>query len=258
MAKTRAQWEAEYAAAAIAEGASTSTAAEWLLIRNIYITLLMLLERIVEFFKADVDESLKTKQPGSVYWYPIMIKEFQYGDSLTVDNGTPKYAVIDPTKQIVTQVSVRESDDGKLLVKVAKDDAGNKVPLDNAELTALRNYAASRKSPGVKANVVSRAADSLKYTIIGKFDRNYAQATIEAAIDAVLETFRDNFAFDAILYKSQLVEDLMAIPGMKSVQVQIDITYGIGGSALNITEEAELPAGYFNYDVTSVKTLTAA
>lgn len=260
MAKTQAEWEALTDSEASLRGLSTSNTAEWKTLRDMTITYAMAVEAVDETIKTDIQTENDTKQNGTVPWWPPVIKAFQYGDDWLVDaNGRGYYAVIDTEKQIVKQASLTEGDDGMLFIKVAKDDgAGNLVPLAGAELTALKDYLKARRPPGTPMIVSSIAADVVKYILTVKYNPLYNKTNLEAAIDAALLSFRDNFSFNAKLYKSQLIAAIENIPGIESVILRLDLTLKAGTvTVLDLVEVQELPAGYFNYDGTSAKTLTA-
>lgn len=255
--KTRTEWEAEFAAPAAASG-FLSAAAEWLGLRKLVIDVVLIFQYIMQQLYTDTKNYVDTKDPGTIYWYPGMVKAFQYGDSLTLNEGRPEYATIDTAKQIVSQCSVREMADGSLQIKVAKTDAGSLVPLTNTELNALKDYIKARRSPGVAISVISRNADVVKTTITLKYDPLYNQADVDAAVEAARLSFRNNFRFDAVFYKAQLFEDIMAVPGVVSLLLQIDMTLSDGTTVTNLTEFTEMPAGYFNYDGTSTYVSTPA
>ncbi|MFN4249048.1 MAG: hypothetical protein ACK4EY_15070 [Flavipsychrobacter sp.] len=259
MARTRAQWEAIYTSPATVLGMITSGVAEWLGLRDLTISVAMRLEEIFELLKSDVDTKLASKQAGSIYWYPDAIKEFQYGDSLIIEDGVAKYAVIDESKRIIKVVSIRKRAGG-MDIKMAKDDgSGNLIALDNAELLAVDDYIDNRFSPGDGYLAISRDADVIKYTIIGKYDPLYSKADVQTGITDALEAFKFNFGFDPTFYKAQVYEDIMAVPGMKSLLLQIDMTLNNGTETVtDLVEYKVLPAGYFNWDVASTISLTPA
>lgn len=262
MAKTRQEWQALISNNETLSGFSNSAVAEWLEIRDFVITLLIAFEAILEFFKKDVDTTIENKQPGSIYWWPLMVKEFQNGDSLIVDNGVVKYATINPANKIITHVSVKERETGApnidtvLEVKVAKKSGTNTVPLTAPELDALKVYIQARRSPGVSFIAVSRPADVVKYALTVKYDVNYSLTDVQTGIEDALDTFKNNLDFDAVFYKSQLIAAIKGVPGVVSVVVVIDMTLNSGAETVtNLAEEKELPAGYFVWDVTSTISL---
>lgn len=260
MARTRAEWNALIAGEAAIHGLSASAAAEWLLFRDLVVTIAMFFEAIIELFKSDVDTALATKQPGSLPWYPVMIDEFQYGHTLLVDeNGQLYYETIDEAAQIITQRAVKETDDGHLRIKVAKEEAGETVQLTLDERNAFNDYLEARMPPGVSYTATSLPADEVKYIMTLKYDSLYNKTALLAAVDAALDEFRTGIAFPAIFYKSELIAKVRSVPGVVSVVVQIDMLLDNGAeSVTNLPEEKELPAGYFIWDDTSTITATAA
>lgn len=259
MARNRSEWEALYTAPAAVAGMVISATAQWLGLRNLTITIAMRFEEILELLKADIFEALAKKQAGSIYWYPDVIKQFQYGDSLIVEDGIRKYAVIDATKQIIKVVSLRKVVGGRIEVKLAKDDGtGILVPLTAPELTAADAYINNVFSPDDSFVAISKPADVVKYTVTAKYDALYSGADVNAGIIAALQSFKLNFGFDPLFYYSQVYEDVMAVPGMKSLDLRIDMTLDSGTVTVNdMKTERLLPAGYFNWDLASTITLTA-
>lgn len=260
MARTRQQWEAIVATAPAFAELSASASAEWLFFRDVAITIAMVLEAIYELFKTDNDYTLANKHPLTPPQWPVMIKEFQYGDSLISDNGVYKYETINEENQIVTQASINEADDGHLYVKVAKDDGGgNNVQLSTAEQTDLNNYIKVKRPPGVQYTLQSLPADVIKYTLTVKYLNQYNKDTVEAEIEAALVELRDSLPFDAEFVKSKLIDTVHNVDGVHSVLATIDMTLDDGNEIVTNLEELKvLPAGYYNWDETSSITMIAA
>lgn len=260
MAKTRAEWNTIIANNVAIVDLSESTAAEWLMFRNMVVTVAMVLETIFELFQTEVNEALASKQPWSLPSWPALVKSFQYGDDLVVTDGVVAYAEVDTDAQIVTQASVKETEDGILQIKVAKDDVdGTKIQLTNAELTALTNYIKSRRPPGVAVSVMSNPADVVKYTLTVRYDSGYNKATVQENIVAALDEYRNDLPFNAVFYKSKVIDIVHNVAGVRSVVVRIDMTLKGGTETVsNLSELKELPAGYFNWDDTSGITMVTA
>lgn len=261
MARTRAEWNAEVDSEAAIQGLSASAEAEWRGLRDLVITLVMLIEAIINFFKTDIDNALATKQPGSITWYPLMIKEFQYGYTLSKsDTGLLYYETIDTAAQIITQVAAKEGDDGFIRFKVAKEVAGETVQLTMDERNALSDYLDVRMPPGVEYTATSLPADIAKYIMTIKYNTLYNKTALLASVEVALDEFRKNIYFpEAIFYKSQLIAAVKAVPGVVSVVVQVDMVLDDGDTIItNLAEEQELPAGYFVWDDSSTITPIAA
>lgn len=250
--KTRAEWEAIIDAAVVAAGFSSSATDEYKLFRDTAVTLAMETESLQQQTLDMVDYNNSVKQSYSLPWYPAMVKEFQNGDSLLVDEyGELYYDVIDTALQIVKVCSVTETDDNfKLLIKVAKDDGvGGLEELTVGEKSNLDDYLDARMPPNIAYQLISIAPDEVTYTMTCRYDSRYNKTEVETAIDEALTTFRDNLPFNAIFYKSQLVAAVEGVPGVESVVVQIDMSLNAGATTVtDLAEYQELPAGYFIWD----------
>lgn len=259
--RTRTEWENIFTAPAGVAG-FLSNAAEWLGLRDLVISIVLIFQDILVYMTSATQAYIDTKQPGSVYWLPGMAKAFQYGDSLTVINKAPAYATIDATKQIIAVAGVKVQADGQLDFKAAKLSGGTLVPLSSLERSAWADYLERMLGPGVVFSALSSNADVVKTTISYLYDPLYSSATMDAAIDAVLDAFKLEYhapnGYDTILYYSQLYENIMGVPGMKSLTLQIDLALSNGLTITNMNTYQELPAGYFNYDAASSKTGTPA
>lgn len=257
--KTREEWEAIVDAAATTAGLSTSAVDEYLLYRDTAVTLAMETETIQELTKQMVEFNNATKQPYSDPWYPVMVKEFQNGDSLLVNEyGVLYYAVVDTDLQIVKVCTVTATEDGsRKIIKVAKDDgAGGLEELTIGEKSDLDDYLDARIPSDVPYQLVSIAPDEVTYTMTCRYNPRYNKADVETAIGAALTAFRDNLPFDAIFYKSQLIAAIEAVDGVDSVLVQIDMSLNAGTTTVtDLVEFQALPAGYFIWD-TGASSLT--
>ena len=247
--RTRTEWETEIDGAAITNGLtlSTSSTAEWKLWRDMVITIAIIIEGIVSLFKKEVKDYIAAEQHGGIYWYGQISKEFQYGDSLVVNDGIVEYSPVDISHRIVTKVSVKEVLDDVLVIKVAKTVSGDFVKLSSGEFTAYKSYMHKRKLPGTKLNMYSADADLVYIDTIVYYDPLVDPANLQADIMAALDVFRQNFEFDDVLFRSAIIEVIMNVPGIVGVGA-MDINIG----ALFIEQFVELPSGYFNIDPLSL------
>lgn len=259
--KTQEEWEAIIDAKVEAAGQSSSPTDEYMQFRDTAVALAMETELIQEQTLAMIVYNNANKQPISLPWYPAMIKEFQNGDSLLINTfGELYYAVIDEDKQIVKVCSVTETEDGSQLnIKVAKDDgAGELTQLSGGEQTNLEAYLDARMPPQVDYELFNLPADVVKSIITVRFDARYNPTQIEDAVNAARVSFRDNLNFNAIFYKSQLIEKIEAVEGVESVVLRIDMELNDGNTVItDLVEYQELPAGYFNWDDDSTLTKIA-
>lgn len=248
MARTLDQWKAQTYALGESNGLSSSETAEWKLYADVSAGAAFDTENSVEKTKQEIKDYVDLKQPYSIFIYPDLIKEFQNGDNLVVTNGKAGYTTIDPSKQIVTNVTVTEEQDGELRFKVAKTVGGEKVQLTATEFNNLKAYIQKRRAPGVKFVLFSLPADVLTYRIEAKFNTLYTEASVNDALLDALLSFQDNFRYDGYLIYGELYTVLKSVPGVESLNLEIDVLMGNGTNVTDMEEYVELSAGYFNYD----------
>ena len=211
----------------------------------------------MNFFKKDVENYLQNEQHGGLYWYGTISKEFQYTDSLVVNNGVVQYAIINPANRIITHVSVKEVLDEIVVVKVAKTVSGVLAQLSVPELVAFKTYLAARRLPGTKMNITSSAADSVLMNVEIFYSTLFDPGVMMTKVLDVLELFKNEFPFNAILYKSEIIDALSNVDGVVGIGIGTMIVYvTTGGSTVLLDTLIELQAGYFNWDAGNVITLT--
>lgn len=268
-ARTYEQWKAIQDGEAVTEGWSNSAVADWRQQQDMTITGMMQLEDMILKTQKEIETNNATKQTYSKSWFPPMVKEFQYGDALLIDSqGRQYYAVIDESKQIVVAASCTDTEDGSLkIIKVAKDDgAGGLEELTSGEKDALDVFLDAKIPSNIPYQLLSIPPDVVKYTMTVRFNPLYPKATVQAAIEAALDEFKDGeldefkngLTTDAIFYKSQFIAKVENVVGVESVVAQIDMELNNGTtSVVDVTEYQELVAGYFNWDGASSITFIA-
>lgn len=243
---------------------SGSQVANWKLWRDTIVGVQYSFEVAQDDYKAQVQAYIDSKQLGSLSWYALKALEFQYGDNLNVNaQGQLYYAAVDATKQVVKVASVNENEDGgtgvvTLVIKAAAIVNNVLTPLSSGELLGLQDYFKARKIAGTKLLIVSPPADVIKYDVDVLYNPEYAQANVLASILAARDAFRLNFGYDPVFYKSSFELMIKNVPGVVALRVNTLTGTPDGGSDTSITLGYELQAGFFNYDNTSVLTLTSA
>lgn len=247
---------------------SGSSFAEWKLWRSIFARAVWVFENIMDVFKAEIETTVQTKQPGSFEWYNEKILEFQgandqsgnfQGDNLVIVNGVIKYETPDTTRQIIKKASLR-ADSGTLAVKVAKKLTEQTLqPLTASEQIAFGIYLNNIKYPGTQTNVISKVADVVNFSIIIYYDPIYTEATVDANILAKMEEYRNSLGFDDRVWRQKIVDKMMEATGVVSVKVNTmtgkNDTIN-GGATVSIDPVYTLESGYFNWDPARVLTYT--
>lgn len=120
------------------------------------------MEGLADELLIDVNSRAEEIPVGTLLWYAYQTLQYQHGDSLTVINGIPEYAVIDDLKKVV-EVSAAEEQSGTIIIKAAKlDVSDNPIKLSAAELSGLQQYWIERRFAGSAISVISDDGDDMK------------------------------------------------------------------------------------------------
>lgn len=141
---------------------STSKVSIWRLFVWIFSFVLWSHEKIV------LQNALNSR-PQNLPNFRAAVLNFHDGLELVWNNGSFTYdlsTVANPEeRKIIDRCAVLESNDGELVVKVAKDNGGVLEPLDGDEQSRLLDYIRQIKVPGVQIRLINKQADLLKANI---------------------------------------------------------------------------------------------
>lgn len=240
-------------------GLSTSTAAEWRGWVEIFAYAIYLFEVVMDVFRADVEAQLSKKQPGTLEWYSEKALAFQNGYTLQVDQwGVVGYAVEDAAAKLVKHASVSEAD-GTVTVKVAGIDSDTNelqpLSLTNGEFLNFQRYMEKIKFAGTATEYRTLPADVVMYDVNVYFDPLYLPTDVETRLIAALLAFRTDIGFDARLYRSEFVNAIQAVEGVKTVKVNSMTVMPSVGEPVELDVVLELESGYFNFSDESVITM---
>lgn len=153
---------------------STSQHADWRLWRGIFTKSLWKFEKTLEVNTNTLNNTVEQRHSSNIDWYYNEIMKFQGGqsdngfvmDELIVDTtGKVQFANVDPSRRIISYLSLVEGEDGKLRVKAAKTNGTDIVRLEDDERLALNQYMRKIKYPGMKYLLTADNPDSLKFNI---------------------------------------------------------------------------------------------
>ncbi len=233
------------------------------LLKNMWVLLVLALEQRWDALVADLGQTQREAQIGSLAWYARTIRAFQYGDAVSVYDGVRVgYAAVDATKQIIQQAAVTEQADGRLLVKVAKADGLSLGPLAEAEMVSLREYIRLVKYAGVVVDVISLAPDSLRLDAVIVYDRQVlngqgqevsspgARLPVIEGIFIYLRTIR----FDSTINLTNLTDYVQKLPGVIDFSIRKAEIKPSGASAWQVFErETTCRAGHATLDYSQIR-----
>lgn len=240
-------------------GLSTSQSADWRGWVEIFAYAIYLFEVVMDVFRQDVEAQLSKKQPGTLEWYSEKALEFQNGYTLQVDQwGVVGYAVEDAAAKLVKHASVSEAD-GTVTIKVAGINAETNelqpLSLTNGEFLNFQRYMEKIKFAGTATEYRTLPADVVTYDVNVYFDPLFLPTDVQTRVLAALQSFRTDIGFDARLYKSDFVNAIQAVEGVKTVKVNTMTVTPFEGVAAAIDVVVELESGYFNFSEESVITM---
>lgn len=227
---------------------TTSNASIWRTIRNVIALAVYNLELIMDLFRAEVDAIAARSEYGTPQWCVDKAKEFQYGDDLVIVNGTPTYAVIDETKQIVKQATANDGPSGGLVLKVAKESSGTLAALTTAEKTAFSYYWNKVKFAGIYSQVISLPADLLKGAVTVYHDGLIPDATLEYSLNALVTEYVQNLPFDGLFRVLSLTDHIQTLPNVTDVVVTSLQAKATGDVYRAVVRAVQPASGYFALD----------
>lgn len=229
----------------LANLSSASSTAVWRLWAFVTAGAVWVLETLYDKFRAEVDTIVARAAAGTPGWYARRALEFRLGDTLEVLDNTIKYPDNAEGEQIITRATAKESDEGVLFLKVAKDGAepGTLQALSNAELTQFTGYVSQIKFAGTRLQVASRDADRLEVEGEIFYDPVLNLEELKVAVSAAINAYLAAVPFDGVIYRSKIMDVIQAVAGVTDV-VLGDITARSGGALYPVTRLYETQAGY--------------
>lgn len=229
MARTQAQIEQEIETEAnsyteLAELQSNPSLMEfWKYAKKLIAFFIVAFENMLDKHKEEVEQTIDNTETGLTPWYIDILKEYQHGDILTIENNRFVYPVIDETKRIVKRVAIKEGagTDATLYIKAVKEVAGDLVKFTATEKAGVEAYLNKRKILGTKFNLQSLDANLLELTVTVQLDAMLydtdgsllADPTTFPVLDAI-EDYNKNFDFGGTYYNSKLIDTVMNVPGV--------------------------------------------
>lgn len=232
---------------------STSKTATWRLWAFVVAVQIWMHEFLWVKYKAFLDNAATYAQPHTLAWYQRKSLEYQHGDSLVVDNGAVIYNPIDVDNRIIVACSVKETPQGRLIIKVAKDDgSGELTPLSTDEKTGFEGYVDRFKDAGVRTQIVSQNADVLKLIPTIYFDPSISAPDVfQPAWEEAVNTYLKNLPFNGVFRVTNFVDALQDVPGFVDIsftEKAISVAYDVTPNFVNVDLAYETVSGFLRID----------
>lgn len=221
-------------------------------IKRVVARAIQTLENYWDAFSKELDQRAAEAVTGSTRWYNDRAREFQYGDLLIEKDGKLFYQVVDETKRIVKYAAVTELED-LTLIKIAKDTAGEYVPLNTNELIAFKRYMSDIKFAGTKTQIVSIAADLVWPVMTIYYDAKLIdklETQIKPSVEGAINGHLKAIYFDGKFNLNTFRDSIEAVPGLTEGGADISSVKikSAAGTFVTVTRDYMPLSGYYKID----------
>lgn len=188
---------------------------------------LYVMETMMDAFRADVDETVRTAVVASVPWYHEIALAFQDGDELKFDEVTQtyKYEQQDEAKRIVKFASVRDMGSSVQML-VSKEKDGVPEMLSDDELARFKAYMQRVKVVGVILGIKSSPSDEIKISVKVKVDRllynrdgSLVSDSGKKPVEDAIRNYLQTIIYGGTFNKTKLVDAVQMAQGVKDVEL---------------------------------------
>jgi len=201
---------------------SSSQTAIWNLWTFIVAGALHIHETLFDKFKAEVEEVLDSRVPGTASWYAERLRDFQRDTELP--EGSTVYAPdeIKEEKRFISRVSYFEVD-GTLFLKATKNDVDDPNVLAALTLEEQANasaYIESIKYAGTKVNIDSKAADTLFIQANIFYDKLYTAETVRTKVANAIRNYLEELDFTGYVYVNDVTDAIQTVKEVRDVKIK--------------------------------------
>lgn len=216
---------------------------------------------VLNIVKLEISNSEQTVESSARFlkvmgrqYYIDTALAFQYGAALTiVDSQTYRYgyATINPDQQIIKQLAISSTDNGLIVMKVAKiDNDGYITPLLAGELQSFLDYMSSFLPLGFQMQITSAEPAVLNCTSLYiRYSKEYSLSVITQQIKDVFLSFQAYLRGDDPLYVNDIESAIKSAPGVRDAYFNnISVTDSSKEDPITpVNGQITIPAGYFNF-----------
>ncbi len=230
---------------------SHSKVSEWNLWLYVIATAIHAFEIMLDLFREEIDSITDKVTTGTARWYAEMCYRFQTTGNLIFDHSTATvyYDEVNPDAQIIKVVAIKENG-YNLVIKAARKEGEQIVPLTATEREKFIIYINSIKFVGVDIQVVSETEDKVRYNIEVYYDPAYPPSVVERGVIEALDNFKTSLGFDSMIYKQRMADAVMKVAGVVTCDIlSLERQWGEEDPEYKMIDVyAELHSGYFEYD----------
>lgn len=199
---------------------NNSRRAIWRLFTFVQASAILLLEQIIDVFKAENEVVISQAIPATASWISKKAFDFQYSTSvpqvLQLIGFAPTYLVIDASLRIVTRCSVQTTISNRVIIKTAKLEPP--TALSSLELASLQSYINLIGIAGVNYVCASSEADRVYIDASVYYDGQYS-TVIDGTVNNAINVFLSKLPFNGQLKMSDLEFAIRNITGVNDVLI---------------------------------------
>jgi hypothetical protein len=225
-----------------------------------------LIEELFGIHLINVEARLAVKY-GSLRWWRQALYDFQNGFALDFVEQVATY--VDTTSaaavaaRIIKYAAAIQSNDGRVFLKAAKDNAGEPEPLSASEQTSVLEYITQKQPAGIRITFLSEEADFFMINCVVKYNplviaadgSLIAEPTIYPVEDAINE-YLSSLPFNGVLSLTHLKDAVQAVEGVNDFIID-DAYYQLGITGWNLIDRLwQTYAGYIRVSTTAGETLS--
>jgi len=229
---------------------SDSKVAIWRQILFVVSYIVWFLEQLWDVLQADLDKRIEAGKIHNKAWYREKALAFRYGQDLLPESDqyddTGLTAAQIAASKIIKHAAIQKiivNGYGTLRAKVAKEVAGERVPLNNAEALALFYYFDEVADGGTAVLITTLPADDLKLELVIYYDPQILDAegkrldgTNDTPVIEACEAYTKDIDFNGEFIKTDLKDVLKKVDGVN----------------IPVVKKAWSKYGAYDYDTTGV------
>ena len=249
----------------LAQANSTSNRAIWRLFTFIQSSAILLLEQIMDVFRAETEDKISKAIPNTATWLTQKVYDFQYDATtpqiLQLIDYAPKYPSVSDALKIVSRCSVVSTISNRVIIKVAKNNPPE--ALDSLQVASLQDYVNIIGTAGISYTVTSSASDKIYIDADVYYNGQYSAVIQDTVINAI-NVYLANLPFNGQLKVSDIEIAIRNVAGVSdclinNIKVRDDLT--VFGSATYLVQNKayisriyQTNSGYITEETTSGKT----
>jgi len=200
---------------------STSRRSIWRLFAFVQASAILLLEQIIDVFKAENEIKISKAIPATTSWITKRVFDFQYSSGtpqvVQLVDFAPAYPVIDESLKIITRCSVVTTITNQVIIKTAKADPP--VALSSPELVSLQSYVNTIGIAGINYVCQSLDADRIYIDAEVYYDGQYS-TVIQGTVNNAINLFLSSLPFNGQLKISDLEIAIRNVIGVNDVLIK--------------------------------------